>query len=78
MRVRWPTDFTYLKVIGWGWFCLSAVLDDFSHYIIAWKLRPTMNAGDVTDPLDLALRASGLNQAKGTHRTTAPATSRRI
>jgi transposase InsO family protein len=27
-----------LKVIGWGWFYLSTVLDDFSRYIIAWAL----------------------------------------
>jgi glycosidase len=26
----------YLKVIGWGWFYLSTILDDFSRYIIAW------------------------------------------
>jgi len=40
----WQTDFTYLKVIGWGWFYLSTVLDDFSRYIIAWKLCTTMKA----------------------------------
>jgi putative transposase len=60
----WQTDFTYLKVIGWGWFYLSSVLDDFSRYIVAWKLCTTMRAEDVTATLDLALRASGLDQAR--------------
>ena len=45
----WQTDFTYLKVIGWGWFYLSTVLDDFSRYILAWKLCTTMASSDVTD-----------------------------
>jgi putative transposase len=40
----WQTDFTYLKVTGWGWFYLSTVLDDFSRYIIGWKLCTTMKA----------------------------------
>jgi putative transposase len=31
----WQTDFTYLKVIGWGWFYLSTILDDHSRCIIA-------------------------------------------
>ena len=44
----WQTDFTYLKVIGWGWFYLSTILDNFSRYIIVWKLCATMTAGDVT------------------------------
>jgi len=59
----WQTDFTYLKVTGWGWFYLSTVLDDFSRYIVAWKLCTTMGAGDVTDTLELALQASGLDDA---------------
>ncbi len=59
----WQTDFTYLKVTGWGWFYLSTVLDDFSRYIVAWKLCTTMAAADVTETLELALQASGLDQA---------------
>jgi putative transposase len=64
----WQTDFTYLKVIGWGWFYLSSVLDDFSRYIIAWQLCTSMRAEDVTDTLELALQASGLERAKVAHR----------
>ena len=55
----WQTDFTYLKVIGWGWMYLSTILDDYSRYIIAWKLCTTIKTSDVTDTLDLALQASG-------------------
>jgi transposase InsO family protein len=64
----WQTDFTYLKVTGWGWFYLSTILDDFSRFIVAWKLCATMRAGDVTDTLELALAASGCNAAKVVHR----------
>ena len=64
----WQTDFTYLKVIGWGWFYLSTVLDDYSRYIIAWKLCTTMRAEDVTETLELALVASGCESAQVAHR----------
>ena len=64
----WQTDFTYLKVIGWGWFYLSTVLDDYSRYIIAWKLCTSMQASDVTDTLELALQASGCDQVNVRHR----------
>jgi putative transposase len=64
----WQTDFTYLKVIGWGWFYLSTILDDFSRYIIAWKLCTTMKAEDVTETVELALTASGCANAKLAHR----------
>jgi len=64
----WQTDFTYLKVIGWGWFYLSTILDGYSRDIIAWKLCTTMRAEDVTDTLDLALHASGCDQATVLHK----------
>ena len=64
----WQTDFTYLKVIGWGWFYLSTVLDDYSRYILAWKLCGGMTASDVSDTLDLALQSSGLETATVKHR----------
>jgi putative transposase len=64
----WQTDFTYLKVIGWGWFYLSTILDDYSRYIIAWKLCTTMKAEDVTDTLELALQASGCDRVNVIHK----------
>ena len=64
----WQTDFTYFKVIGWGWFYLSTILDDYSRYIIAWKLCTTMRADDVTETLNLALKASGCDRAKVVHK----------
>ena len=64
----WQTDFTYLKVTGWGWFYLSTILDDFSRYIIAWKLCTTMKAEDVANTLRLALTASGCDQARVIHK----------
>jgi len=64
----WQTDFTYLRVIGWGWFYLSTVLDDFSRYILAWKLCTTMTAIDVSDTLAMALRNSGLDRVHVRHR----------
>ena len=64
----WQTDFTYLKVVGWGWFYLSTILDDYSRYIVAWTLCTTMKAGDVTDTLELALEASGCSSATVRHK----------
>lgn len=64
----WQTDFTYFKIIGWGWYYLSTILDDYSRYIIAWKLCTTMRASDVTETIELALAASGCDQAVVQHK----------
>jgi transposase InsO family protein len=55
-------------VIGWVWFYLSTILEDYSRYIIAWKLCTTMKANDVTDTLKLAMEASGCAKVNVVHK----------
>lgn len=64
----WQTDFTHFKVLHWGWYYLSTVLDDYSRYIIAWKLAPTMATSDVEETLEMALKKTGLQKARVRHR----------
>ena len=64
----WQTDFTYLRVIGWGWYYLSTVMDDYSRYIVSWKLRPTMSASDVMKTLDEAVALTGVHSVQVRHR----------
>ena len=64
----WQTDFTYFKITGWGWYYFSGVLDDYSRYIIAWKLFSSMSAADVQEVLDLAIAKTGVEKIKVKHR----------
>ena len=51
----WQTDFTYFKIIGWGWYYLSTVLDDYSRFIVHWELCKAMEADDVKRTVDRAV-----------------------
>lgn len=51
----WQTDFTYFKILGWGWYYLSTVLDDYSRYIVHWELCRTMKVQDVKRTVDNAI-----------------------
>jgi putative transposase len=51
----WQTDFTCFKILGWGWYYLSAVLDDYSRYIVHWELCSAMKAEDVKRTVDRAI-----------------------
>jgi putative transposase len=64
----WQTDFTQFKIVGWGWYYLSTVLDDYSRYILSWKLTTTMNNQDVQDTLEVALEKAGIEQVRVKHR----------
>ena len=56
----WQTDFTYFKIIGWGWYYLSTILDDYSRYIVSWELCSGMTSRDAENTIEKALQASGL------------------
>jgi putative transposase len=58
----WQTDFTYLKVVQWGWYYLSTVLDDFSRYIITWELCQNASAEDVKRSVERAVALTGVEQ----------------
>lgn len=58
----WQTDFTYMKVVGWGWYYLSTILDDYSRYIIHWELCDSMKDQDVERCVDYALSKTGLRK----------------
>ncbi len=57
----WQTDFTCPKIIGRGWYYLSTILDDYSRFIIAWRLLPTMCADDGAFAITHHNGASDLN-----------------
>lgn len=56
----WQTDFTYFKIIGWGWYYLSTVLDDYSRYIVHWELCSNMKSEDVKRTVNRAIRKAKL------------------
>ena len=64
----WQTDFTYFRVVGWGWYYLGSILDDHSRYIIAWKLFTTMATTDVKELLELAVQVTGVDRIAVHHR----------
>lgn len=58
----WQTDFTYFKIIGWGWYYLSTILDDYSRYIVHWELCSNMRADDVTRTLNRAFKKTQVSK----------------
>jgi transposase InsO family protein len=63
----WQTDFTYFKIVGWGWYYLGTVMDDYSRYILSWRLSDTMRAEDVRELLDDAIRKTGATGVRVRH-----------
>ena len=64
----WQTDFTYFKIFGWGWYYMGSILDDYSRYIISWKLFTSMSASDVKELLDMAVEKTDIARVSVRHK----------
>jgi putative transposase len=53
----WGTDITYVRLED-GWAYLTAILDWYSRYILAWRLSPTLTVDFCLETLEAALLTS--------------------
>ena len=65
----WATDCAHLKVVGWGWYYMVTVMDDFSRFIVAWELKSDMAAGSLIDVVQKAVDATGMRDVPVDDRT---------
>jgi transposase InsO family protein len=65
----WATDGAYLKVAGWGYYYLVTVLDDYSRFILSWRLQTDMTAGSLIEVVQEAAEATGLAEVPLQDRT---------
>jgi putative transposase len=65
----WATDASYFRVIGWGYYYLVTVMDDYSRFILAWKLQKDMSANSLIEVLQEAVDATGMTDVPVEDRT---------
>jgi putative transposase len=65
----WSTDCSYFKVPGWGYYYLVTVMDDYSRFILAWKLQKDMSANSLIEVVQEAVDAAGMPDVPVENRT---------
>ncbi len=65
----WTTDASYFRVIGWGYYYLVTVLDDFSRFILAHKLQRDMPSDSFIEVVQDAVDKTGMTEVPVEDRT---------
>lgn len=65
----WATDASYFRVVGWGYYYLVTVMDDYSRFVLAWKLQTDMTADSLIEVVQLAVDATGMTEVPVEDRT---------
>jgi transposase InsO family protein len=66
---QWQSDASYFFVVGWGWYYLISVLDDYSRFILAWDLKRDMTAESIGEVVQQAVEWTGMEQVPVEDRT---------
>jgi putative transposase len=65
----WATDASYFRVVGWGYYYLVTVMDDYSRFILAWKMQKDMSANSLIEVVQEAVDATGMTDVPVEDRT---------
>jgi len=65
----WATDASYFRVVSWGYYYLVTVMDDYSRFILAWKLQKDMSADSLIEVVQEAVDATGMTDVPIEDRT---------
>jgi transposase InsO family protein len=65
----WATDASYFRVAGWGYYYLVTVMDDYSRFILAWKLQRDMTAYSLIEVVQEAIDATHMTEVPVQDRT---------
>jgi transposase InsO family protein len=57
----WATDASYFRVAGWGYYYLVTVMDDYSRFILAWKVQRDMTATSFIEVVQDAVDNTGMD-----------------
>ena len=57
----WATDASYFRVVGWGYYYLVTVMDDYSRVILAWKVQRDMTADSLIEVVQDAVDTTGMD-----------------
>jgi putative transposase len=65
----WSTDCSYFKVPGWGYYYLVTVMDDYSRFVLGWKMQTDMSANSLIEVVQQAVDATGMTDVPVVDRT---------
>src|ERR687896_1662672 len=65
----WATDASYFRVVGWGYYYLVTVMDDYSRFVLAWKLQTDMTADSLIEVVQPAVDVTGMTEVPVEDRT---------